>query len=171
MTKKEQEATLEAAANKLVNDAVNWARSLPIGAQFRESNCGASIQLRCAVNTFFSDGPFIIFIVQSVKIDESIQGKGICRLFFEQIENINSAGVIIHESVGKWFLRSRHKRHGFTSYANNRQFYKIVGCPLDSSHKAFQIFQNEKAYAESRRQTSHRSKKGLGHGMRSSLNL
>ncbi len=160
------------SANQLIDEALAWTHSLPVGEQFQKCNQAARLQLRCTLDTFEFTEPYLILISQSITLHESIRGKGICRRFFSELEKgQSSVGIVIHQAVQNPHLRSRHYRNGFICFGDDWQFYKRIGPPLKKDHPLYKYFIAEREYIEARKNVSNHRNIGLGCRRKQLVNL
>lgn len=160
------------SANQLIDEAVSWAHSQPVGEQFQKCNQAARLQLRCTLDTFESTAPYLILISQSITIHESIRGQGICGRFFSDLERSQSTiGIVIHQAVQNPHLRSRHHRNGFICFGDDWQFYKRIGPPLKKDDPLYKYFIAEREYIEARKNINSHRNLGLGGRRKRLVNL
>ncbi len=163
MSSSARKESLINSANRLIDEAIAWAHSMPDEGWFKECNQGARIQMKCTVNTFDSTEPYLIIISKYVKIHESIRRQGICRRFFSELEKSHSTvGIIIHQRVQNSHLRSRHYRSGFICDGDDWMFYKRIGPPLKKDHRLYKRFMAEREGVEARKNITADLNIGLG---------
>jgi len=128
--------------------------------------------MKCTLDTFESDEPYIIIISQYINIHESIRRQGICRRFFSELEKGQSTiGIIIHETVQNPHLRSRHYRSGFICDGDDWKFYKRIGPPLKKDHRLYKRFMAERERVEARKNITADLNIGLGGRRKNSVDL